>query len=156
MDVQPGGVVRSPPPKLRFFQLQIGIALEIAQQHTLWLAYSLRYAPQPAGKALPVVDKDDLVRYGRRMDANPNEAKTKLSQLIERTVAGKEILIATADKSIAGPVRLEAASRRVLGLAKGTISYSEGWDSVRSNEEMSALLIGATSDLVPDTPAIPA
>ncbi len=90
------------------------------------------------------------------MDANPNEAKTKLSQLIERTVAGKEILIATADKSIAGPVRLEAASRRVLGLAKGTISYSEGWDSVRSNEEMSALLIGATSDLVPDTPAIPA
>lgn len=95
-----------------------------------------------------------LVRYGQEMEVNLYEAKTELSQLVERATVGEEIIIAEADKPVVRLIRIEAASRRVLGSAAFTVLCSDGWDSAPSDEELNALSIGTTAELLLDTLAI--
>ncbi len=94
------------------------------------------------------------MRYGQEMEVNLYEAKTELSQLVERATVGEEIIIAEADKPVVRLIRIEAASRRVLGSAAFTVLCSDGWDSAPSDEELNALSIGTTAELLLDTLAI--
>ena len=52
---------------------------------------------------------------------NVHEAKTKLSQLLERAHAGEEIVIAKSGKPYARLVPLEAPKPRQPGLLKGRV-----------------------------------
>ncbi|MBI2898526.1 MAG: type II toxin-antitoxin system Phd/YefM family antitoxin [Deltaproteobacteria bacterium] len=52
---------------------------------------------------------------------NVHEAKTKLSQLLDRAHAGEEIVIAKAGKPYARLVPLEAPKPRRPGLLKGKV-----------------------------------
>jgi prevent-host-death family protein len=52
---------------------------------------------------------------------NINEAKTHLSQLIERVRAGEEITIAKSGKPVARLAPLQASSPRTPGLLVGTV-----------------------------------
>ena len=74
------------------------------------------------------------------MVVNIYEAKTKLSQLVERAVAGEEVIIAKAGKPMVKLVRVEPSSKRILGSAAGTIQYTAGWDAPMSDAEFDELL----------------
>lgn len=76
---------------------------------------------------------------------NLYEAKTKLSQLVERAMVGEEIIIAKAGKPMVKLVRLDAAPKRTLGSAAGTIEYGEGWDAPMGDSELEAFLGGEHS-----------
>jgi prevent-host-death family protein len=74
------------------------------------------------------------------MEVNLYEAKTKLSQLVERAMVGEEIIIAKAGKPMVKLVRLDAEPKRVLGSAAGTIEYCEGWDAPMGDDELDSFL----------------
>lgn len=63
---------------------------------------------------------------------NVYEAKTHLSQLLDRAAAGEEIVIARAGRPIARLVGLGAATfeRRVPGGWRGKVSMSEDFDEL--------------------------
>ena len=70
---------------------------------------------------------------------NLYEAKTHLSKLLERASKGEEIIIAKAGKSLArlGPLVEKAAKpKRVPGLGKGKIWYTEDCFAPMSDEEL--------------------
>ena len=74
------------------------------------------------------------------MELNIYEAKTKLSQLVERAMLGEEVIIAKAGKPMVKLVPVDAPVNRTLGSASGMIQYAEGWDAPMTGEEMDALL----------------
>lgn len=74
------------------------------------------------------------------MELNIYEAKTKLSQLVERAMLGEEVIIAKAGKPMVKLVRVEPAPKRTLGTAAGTIQYAPGWDDPMTDQELNALL----------------
>jgi prevent-host-death family protein len=53
---------------------------------------------------------------------NIHEAKTNLSKLLERVLAGEDIIIARAGKPIARLVAVEERLPRVPGIAKGRVT----------------------------------
>jgi prevent-host-death family protein len=53
---------------------------------------------------------------------NIHEAKTQLSKLLDRMLAGEEIVIAKAGKPIARLVPTECIAPRVPGIAKGNVT----------------------------------
>jgi prevent-host-death family protein len=69
------------------------------------------------------------------MEVNIYEAKSKLSQLVERAMAGEEVIVAKAGKPMVKLVRVDARAKRVLGSAAGTIQYGEGWDAPMGDAE---------------------
>ncbi len=74
------------------------------------------------------------------MELNIYEAKTKLSQLVERAMLGEEVIIAKAGKPMVKLVRIEASSKRTLGSASGQIQYAKDWDAPMTNAELDAFL----------------
>lgn len=76
------------------------------------------------------------------MEVNLYEAKTELSQLVERAMLGEEIIIAKAGKPMVKLVRVDASLKRVLGSATGAIEYGEGWDRPMSDDELDVMLSG--------------
>jgi prevent-host-death family protein len=72
------------------------------------------------------------------MEVNLYEAKTKLSQLVERAMVGEEIIIAKAGKPMVKLVRLEEQPKRILGSASGTITYTEDWYRAMTQDELDA------------------
>ena len=74
------------------------------------------------------------------MELNIYQAKTKLSQLIERAMLGEEVIIAKAGKPMVKLVRIESSPKRTLGTAAGTIQYAPGRDDPMTDEELRALL----------------
>jgi prevent-host-death family protein len=68
------------------------------------------------------------------MEVNIHQAKTHLSRLIQRALAGEDVTIAKAGKPL---VRLTpvAVKKPVLGSARGTITLPEGWDDPMTDEE---------------------
>lgn len=61
---------------------------------------------------------------------NIHEAKTHLSQLIEKAAAGEEIIIAKAGKPVAKLVPLHGApSVRSLGIFQGKLNVAEDFDA---------------------------
>ena len=68
---------------------------------------------------------------------NIHEAKTQLSRLIERALAGESMVIAKAGKPLVKLVRLEApdASQvRRLGFMRGEMRVPEDFDQMGSHE----------------------
>ncbi len=74
------------------------------------------------------------------MEVNIYEAKTRLSQLVERAMAGEEVVIAKAGTPMVRLVRIEGPSRRVLGAAAGMIDYRAGWDDPMTDAELEEFL----------------
>ncbi len=61
---------------------------------------------------------------------NVHEAKTRLSQLLNRVLAGEEIIIAKAGRPIARLTPVEKPKgQRILGSAKGEIWMSDDFDA---------------------------
>ncbi len=74
---------------------------------------------------------------------NMHEAKTQLSRLVDRAVAGEEIVIARAGKAVARLVPLERPPRpKRIGILKGEIWMAEDWDSPEVNEEIARAFYG--------------
>jgi prevent-host-death family protein len=68
---------------------------------------------------------------------NIHEAKTQLSKLIERVLAGEEIVIAKAGKPVAKLVAAAAAKKpRRPGLLKGKIKFDESFFEPLPDEEL--------------------
>jgi prevent-host-death family protein len=69
------------------------------------------------------------------MEVNIHEAKTHLSRLIERALAGEEVIVAKAGKPL---VRITpiAVKKPILGSARGTVTYPEGWDDPMTEAEL--------------------
>jgi prevent-host-death family protein len=75
--------------------------------------------------------------------ANIHDAKTNLSKLIERALAGEEVIIARAGKPL---VRLQPIKnakpngrRGILGSMRGKITFADDWDSPETNAEIERL-----------------
>jgi prevent-host-death family protein len=68
---------------------------------------------------------------------NVDEAKTHLSQLLDRAAAGEEIVIARAGRPIARLVALSAASprRRIPGGWRGKVSIADDFDELPAEIE---------------------
>jgi len=61
---------------------------------------------------------------------NIYEAKTQLSQLVERAAAGKDVIIARGGKPVARLTRLEPARRRIrFGVLKGKLKVAGDFDA---------------------------
>lgn len=74
------------------------------------------------------------------MEVNVHEAKTQLSRLIERALAGEEVIIARAGKPAVRLMPLEPKPGRILGSAAGTIHFTEGWDQPMTGAELEEFL----------------
>ena len=72
------------------------------------------------------------------MVVNVHEAKTHLSRLLERALAGEEVIIARAGCPIVKLMPIEMVAP-VLGSAAGTIVFHPGWNDSLTDEEMSLL-----------------
>jgi len=72
---------------------------------------------------------------------NIYEAKTKLSQLVERAAAGEEIIIAKAGKPVArlGPLP-DKKEPRPLGLFRGQIKIGPEFDDPLPDDIMKAFM----------------
>ena len=75
------------------------------------------------------------------MEVNIHEAKTHLSRLIERALAGEEVTIAKAGKPLVRLSPIEV-KKPVLGSARGTFTLQEGWDAPLTDEEIDELFDG--------------
>ncbi|MBA2361884.1 MAG: type II toxin-antitoxin system Phd/YefM family antitoxin [Actinobacteria bacterium] len=74
---------------------------------------------------------------------NIHEAKTHLSKLIERVLAGEEIVIGRSGKPVAKLVPyVEKKKPRRAGTLKGKIWLAPDWDSDETNEEIARLFYG--------------
>lgn len=76
--------------------------------------------------------------------ANIHEAKTTLSKLIERALAGEEVIIAKAGKPLVHltpvtPVKPSGGKRGILGAMKGEFQLQPGWDSPELDKEIEDL-----------------
>jgi len=72
------------------------------------------------------------------MEVNIHEAKTHLSRLIERAVAGEDVIIAKAGHPLVRLVKVEQ-QRPVLGSARGTFTLKEHWDKPLTGKELEEL-----------------
>ena len=64
----------------------------------------------------------------RIMEGNSHEAKSHLSKLIDRALAGDEVMIASDEKEMP-----------VLDSARGTVEFTEGWDDPLTDAELNDL-----------------
>ena len=74
------------------------------------------------------------------MEVNIHEAKSRLSQLIERVLNGEAVVIAKAGKPVAQLVPIRKTPKRILGSASGTIQFCEGWDKPWNDNEIDEFL----------------
>ena len=69
------------------------------------------------------------------MQVNIYDAKTQLSQLVERAMAGEEVVIAKAGKAMVKLTPVRDAAERVLGAARGRYQLPEGWERAMNDTE---------------------
>ena len=75
------------------------------------------------------------------MEVNIHEAKTHLSRLIERVLAGEQVVIAKRGLPVAKLTRIRGqAEGRKLGSAAGTVEFLPGWDEPMTAEELDRFL----------------
>ena len=75
------------------------------------------------------------------MEVNIYEAKTHLSRLIERAMAGEEIRIAKAGKPLVRLTRIESEPPE-LGSARGLVKMQPDWDKPLVKKEIEELFGG--------------
>lgn len=69
------------------------------------------------------------------VEVNVHEAKTHLSRLLERAMAGEEVIIMRAGRRLVRLTPVEAAPvRRKLGSAKGDFAVPDDFDSPLPDE----------------------
>ncbi|MFT4924129.1 MAG: prevent-host-death family protein [Phenylobacterium sp.] len=73
------------------------------------------------------------------MQANMHEAKTQLSQLVERAIEGEQVIIAKAGKPYVQLIPYKASSQRQFGQFKGQFQMSDDFDSEQTNNEVANL-----------------
>ncbi len=71
------------------------------------------------------------------MEVDVHDAKTQLSRLINRALAGEEVTTTRAGRPAARLIRIEQAP--VLGSARGTVTFHRGWDKPPSEREVEDL-----------------
>ena len=74
------------------------------------------------------------------MTVNMHEAKTQLSALIERALAGEEVIIARAGHPVVTLTPVTAKPGRELGTGRGLTRETEGWDQAMTDEEADEFL----------------
>jgi prevent-host-death family protein len=67
---------------------------------------------------------------------NTHEAKTHLSRLIDRALAGEEVVIARAGRPVVKLQPVADTPRRRFGTGKATLTLLEGWDDPMTEEEL--------------------
>ncbi|MFP3343926.1 type II toxin-antitoxin system prevent-host-death family antitoxin [Halomonas sp. SIMBA_159] len=74
------------------------------------------------------------------MDVNVHDAKSQLSKLIERALAGEDVVIARRGKPMVRlvPVEQKSTVSDLFGCMRGEIDYIEGWDAPLDNEALAA------------------
>jgi prevent-host-death family protein len=72
------------------------------------------------------------------VEVNIHEARTHLSRLIERAVAGEDVVIAKAGHPLVRLVRVEQ-QRPVLGSARGACVLNDSWDEPLTGDEIEEL-----------------
>lgn len=66
---------------------------------------------------------------------NIHEAKTHLSQLIEKAVAGEDVIIAKAGKPLVRLTALEPPARKSrIGFLKGQVTVPDDFDTIFQDE----------------------
>ncbi|CAN5826462.1 type II toxin-antitoxin system Phd/YefM family antitoxin [soil metagenome] len=81
------------------------------------------------------------------MQVNMHEAKTQLSRLVDRALAGEEIVIARNGKPVARLVAAEEEPKqRILGGWKGKFWLADDWDSDETNKEIERRFYGEDDD----------
>lgn len=71
------------------------------------------------------------------MELNIHEAKTHFSKLLERVEQGEEVIIARSGTPIAKVIGLNPVpKKRVLGAAKGMVTFEPGWDNPMTEHEL--------------------
>jgi prevent-host-death family protein len=83
--------------------------------------------------------------------ANIHEAKTTLSKLIERALAGEEVIIAKAGKPLVhltpvAPAKPTGRKRGILGAMRGEFWFAPDWDSPETNAEIERLFYEGDPD----------
>ena len=73
---------------------------------------------------------------------NVYEAKTHLSRLLDRAMAGEEIVIARAGSPLVRLVPISKPPRRTVGGFEGRIELDPDWDSPEVNAEIARELSG--------------
>ena len=69
------------------------------------------------------------------MTVNIHEAKTQLSALIERALAGEEVVIAKAGRPVVVLSPIAAKPGRALGGGRGLTKEVAGWEKAMTDEE---------------------
>ncbi len=81
----------------------------------------------------------DLVHNNPNMEVNIHEAKTNLSKLIQRVVAGEEITIAKAGIPVAKLIAVPGdKSRRKLGIGRGKIYIADDFNAPLPDDLLAA------------------
>ncbi len=84
--------------------------------------------------------------------ANIHDAKTNLSKLIERALAGEEVIIAKAGKPLVRLQPVQAAKpegrRGILGAMRGQFQLQPGWDDPALDKEIEDLFYN--SEIFPE------
>jgi prevent-host-death family protein len=68
------------------------------------------------------------------IEVNVHEAKTQLSKLLQRVIAGEEVIIARAGMPVAKLVPIEKPAKRLLGLDKGLFEVPADFDAPMPDE----------------------
>jgi prevent-host-death family protein len=69
------------------------------------------------------------------MEVNIHQGKTHLSRLIDRVLAGEEVIIAKAGRPVVRLTRIDQPIP-VLGSARGSVKFHRGWDKPLSAKEI--------------------
>lgn len=70
---------------------------------------------------------------------NIYDAKTRLSQLVDKAAAGEDVVVSRNGKPIVRITRLQEARRRVrFGLLKGKVKIAEDFDSPMPDDVIAA------------------
>ena len=72
---------------------------------------------------------NDLVNNGSMTTVGIHEAKTHLSRLLRRVIAGEEIVIAKGGKPLARLVPVEEFESRSLGRDRGLLTIADDFDA---------------------------
>lgn len=72
------------------------------------------------------------------MEVNIHEAKTHLSRLLEKVLAGEDVVIAKSGQPIARLVPIRAP-QPILGSARGEGTLKPGWDDPFTDDEIISL-----------------
>lgn len=81
---------------------------------------------------------NNLANKESAMDVNVHDAKSQLSKLIERALAGEDVVIARRGKPMVRlvPVEQKSTASDLFGCMRDEISYIEGWDAPLDNEAL--------------------